>query len=86
MKEKRDEAKTDLENNVKWPHRRDCFIGEYYQNMGLPWFGKEQTGVKYYYSPLCIYVFGIANYATEHMHAYVYDKVKVKKVVTMFYP
>ena len=71
---KRDESKADLANDVKWPNRRDCFVGDYSQNMGLPWFGNEQPGVIYYYSPLGIYVFGMANYATEHLHAYVYDE------------
>ena len=74
VKEKRDEAKADLDNGVKWPHRIDCFVGDYCQNMGLPWFGNEQPGVTYYYSPLSIYIFGMANYATEHLHAFVYDE------------
>ena len=71
---KRDESKADLANDIKWPNRRDCFVGDYSQNMGLPWFGNEQPGVTYYYSPLGVYVFGMANYATEHLHAYVYDE------------
>ena len=74
IKAKRDEAKADLENGVKWPYRRDCFVGDYSQNMALPWFGNEQPGVTYYYSPLSIYIFGMANYATEHLYAYVYDE------------
>ena len=64
----------DLNNGVKWPDRRDCFVGDYCQNMGLPHFGNEQPGETYYYSPLGIYIFGIVNYATEKMNAYVYHE------------
>ena len=71
---KRDEAKEDLLNKVQWPNRRDCWVGDYSQNFGLPWFGNEQPGQTYYYSPLGIYIFGMANYATEVLTAYVYDE------------
>ena len=40
VQEKRDEEKYDLENGVKWPHRRDYFVGGYSPNMGFPLFGK----------------------------------------------
>ena len=57
VQSKRDEAKEDLENNVKWPNRRDCWVGDYSQNFGLPWFGNEQPGVAYCYSPsVCIFL------------------------------
>ena len=34
--EKIDEAKIDLDNGVKWTHRRDCVVGDYSQNKRLP--------------------------------------------------
>ena len=61
----KNESVLDLNNGVQWPDRRDCFVGDYCQNMGLPHFGNEQPGETYYYSPLGIYIFGIVNYSTE---------------------
>ena len=42
--------------------------------MGLPWFENENPGVTHYYSPLGVYIFAMASYATEYLHAYVYDE------------
>ena len=68
------ESVIDLQCCVRWPHRRDTFVGDYCQNMGLPHFGNEQPGETYYYSPLGVYIFGIVNYADEKMNAYVYHE------------
>ena len=73
------EAKNDLENNVTWPNRHDCAVGDYCQNLGMPHFGGEQPGDTYYFSPLTINVFGICDYATKHLNAYVYTEAEGKK-------
>ena len=50
-------------------------MGDYLHNMGLPWFGKEQPGVTYYYYLVFdIYVFDMAIYASEHLNEYVYGE------------
>ena len=64
----------DSKCGVRWPHRRDTFVGDYCQNFGLPHFGNEQPGETYYYSPLGVYIFGIVNYADEKMNAYCYHE------------
>ena len=52
-------------------------MGDYSQNFELPWFGNEQPGQTYYYSPLGIYIFGMANYATDVLTAYVWQVITI---------
>ena len=79
LKNRSVDAKDDLANDVRWGERRDVFVADYSQNMGLPHHGNEQPGETYYYSPLSIHVFGVCNYATELLNAYVYDESEGKK-------
>ena len=46
------EAKKDLENNVKWPDRSNCAVGDFCQNLGMPHFGGDESGITYYFSAL----------------------------------
>ena len=79
VRTKMEEAKLDLAQNIQWPYKRYVFVGDYCQNMGLPYFGNEQVGDTYYYSPLTIYIFGMTNYATEILNAYVYHEGEAAK-------
>jgi hypothetical protein len=51
-------------------------VAEYYQNLSIPYFGGEQPGDTYYFSPLFICVFGIADVSEEKakFQAYGYSK------------
>ena len=80
------EAKNDLVNNVDWPERSDCCVGDYYQNLGMPHFGGEQLGDTYYFSPLTVNIFDVCDYAMELLNTYVYiQKLKVKREAMMLY-
>ena len=75
------EACEDFQNSVQHSRRRYTFVCDYCQNMQLPYFGKEQPGDTYYFSPLTINVFGVVDCSVEHgiLSAHVYDKGKGKK-------
>lgn len=54
---------------------------DYAQNVQCPFYGHEQPGETYYFSPLSISVFGITNACgpKERLHAYCYHEGKGKK-------
>ena len=45
----------------------------------MPHFGGEQPGDTYYFSPLTVNVFGVCDYATELLNAYVYTEAEGEK-------
>jgi hypothetical protein len=49
--------------------------------LALPWLGKHQPGETYYFSPLNVNCFGIANVGMEKalLTAYIYHKGEGKK-------
>ena len=51
-------------------------MADYCQNLSIPYFGGEQPGDAYYFSPLFIYVFGIADVSEEKakLKAYGYSE------------
>ena len=51
-------------------------MADYCQNLSLPHFGGEQPGDTYYFSPLFVYVFGVADVAGEKakLRAYGYNE------------
>ena len=51
-------------------------MADYCQNLSIPYFGGEQPGDTYYFSPLFIYVFGIADVSEEKakLKAYGYSE------------
>jgi hypothetical protein len=53
-----------------------CLVADYAQNLGVPYFGSEQPGDTYYYSPLAVYIFGLvdASCTPEQLHAYGYTE------------
>jgi hypothetical protein len=55
------EKKDDIENGVLHPEKRYCLVCDYAKNLGIPYFGKEQTGDTYYYSNLSINMCGRVN-------------------------
>jgi hypothetical protein len=83
MEEKKEEAKEDENKNpaVQWSEMQDTLVADYCQNMELPYFGSDQPGDTYYFSPLSIYCFGISNLAKtpDHLHAYIYKDGDAKK-------
>jgi hypothetical protein len=56
------------------PHeeRTYCFVADYYQKLSLPYFCGEQPGDTYYFSPLFVYVFGIAGVSKDRVQLLAY--------------
>ena len=56
-------------------------FADYSQGAGIPFFGSEQPGETYYYSPLTMNIFGVVDVsaANDHLFAYVYDESEGKK-------
>ena len=54
-------AQQDRLNGVHHSQRHYVFVLDFSQNLELPHFGDEQPGETYYYSPLAVYIFGIAD-------------------------
>ena len=55
---------------------------DFSQNCELPYFGGNQAGPTYYYSPLTVNVFGLVNTAmgpSGHLAAFVYSEIEGKK-------
>jgi hypothetical protein len=63
VKDREREAKESKE----FPHeeRSYCLVRDYCQNLSLLYFGGEQPGDTYYFSPLFVYVFGIADVSKD---------------------
>ena len=74
-------AKQDYTDNLYFYCRRFVITFDYAQNLGIPHFGDEQPGDTYYFSPLNLYVFGVANNAlpNNHLHGYLYHEGEGKK-------
>lgn len=79
VKEWTRKVKEQAHENVQWPNKTYMFCGDYSQNMDLPHFGGEQPGESYYFSPLGVYVFGIADHSNDVLSAYVYHEGVGKK-------
>lgn len=62
-------------------NRTFMFYFDYAQNIECPFFGEQQPGETYYYSPLSINVFGIADASrsSESLHAYCYHEGEGQK-------
>ena len=75
------EAHEDATNNVPHAERHYVRVMDYAQNLDIPHFGDEQPGETYYYSPLNVFVFGIADVTVQptHLYAYCYDEGTGKK-------
>ena len=56
------------------PHeeRSYCLVADYCQNLSIPYFGGEQPGDTYYFSPLFVYVFGMADVAKDRAELLAY--------------
>lgn len=55
--------------------RTFLFFFDYAQNLECPYFGHEQPGETYYYSPLSISTFGITDASRDdHLHAFSYHE------------
>jgi hypothetical protein len=85
-------ARADLINNIRHEDRHYCLIGDYAQNLGLPFLGQDQPGETYYWVPYYVYIFGLVNCAHlypdgvtaegnigDHMQAYVYHEKEASK-------
>ena len=73
------EAQRHWEENLPIHQQTFTWCGDYCQNLDLPHFGCEQPGETYYYSPLSVSVFGLADHATEVLDAHVYTEATGKK-------
>ena len=51
-----------------------CFFGDYSQILALPYLGHEQAGPSYYWSPLSIHVFGLADIPIDTLNAFIYHE------------
>jgi hypothetical protein len=65
----------------QWESAIDCIFGDYSQNLDLPYLGEHQPGETYYFSPLTVNCFGIANVGMEKatLTAYIYHEGEGKK-------
>jgi hypothetical protein len=68
-------------SDERWKEAVDCIIGDYCQNLALPFLGKHQPGKTYYFSPLTVNCFGIANVGLDKalLNAYIYHEGEGKK-------
>jgi hypothetical protein len=64
-----------------WYNAVDCIVGNYCQNLALPYLGEHQPGETYYFSLLTVNCFGITNVGMEKalLSAYIYHKGEGKK-------
>jgi hypothetical protein len=64
-----------------WASAVDTLVGDYMQNMGLPFLGEHQPGKTYYFSPLTVNCFGLANvgYDKARLWSYIYHEGEGKK-------
>jgi hypothetical protein len=64
-----------------WIDAVDTIVGDYCQNMGLPQLGEHQPGETYYFSPLTVNCFGLANVGLEKatLTSYIYHEGEGKK-------
>ena len=75
---KMDEAKGDVAANKPHTDSRRCIVMDFAQNCKLPFFGENQAGPTYYYSPLAVNVFGLVDTAmgpSGHVTSYVYSEI-----------
>jgi hypothetical protein len=65
----------------RWSEATDTIVGDYCQNLALPYLGEHQPGETYYFSPLTINCFGIANVGLPkaQLSAYIYHEGEGKK-------
>lgn len=74
-------AKNGQKNNLPPSERTFLFFFDYAQNVECPFFGQEQPGETYYFSPLSINLFGITDACGEEetLHSYCYHEGQGKK-------
>jgi hypothetical protein len=65
----------------RWNDAVDCIVCDYCQNLALPYLGERQPGETYYFSPLTVNCFGIANVGLPKalLNAYIYHEGEGKK-------
>jgi hypothetical protein len=65
----------------RWLNAVDCVVGDYCQNLALPYLGEHQPGETYYFSPLTVNCFGLANVGRDKamLTAYIYHEGEGKK-------
>jgi hypothetical protein len=70
------EALEDQRNELPHDEARQCIIGDFCQNCGIPYLGACQAGDTNYFSPLNINVFGVVDCGVQGgaLHAYPYQK------------
>jgi hypothetical protein len=81
-----EEAQSDTTLMVLHRLPRYCLVADYCQNMTLPQFGGEQHGETYYFSPLGVYCFGMANPTVNKLYPICTWKAKDKREETMSLP
>ena len=83
-----EKARSDIKYSTPWSERVNCCIGDFAQYICLPFFGREQPGDSYYFVPLSVNFFGVANVAhrltntaivKDHLHACVYKEGTAKR-------
>ena len=80
-------ARNDVSNGVPWNERTNVLVGDYAQYMHLPFFGKKQPGDSYYFVPMNVNNFGMANPAAynsrgevcDHLYAHIYKEGTAKR-------
>ena len=74
------EVQNEYKKNLECPDdRHDMFVADFSQNITLPWYGSDQPGDTYYYSPLNINLFGVYNCGSGIMNAFLYPQYESTK-------
>ena len=75
------EVQNEYKKNLEYPeNRHDMFVADFSQNITLPWYGSDQPGDTYYYSPLNINLFGVYNCGSKMFNAFLYPQYESTKV------
>ena len=82
-----EKAKNNISNKVPWKERTNVLVGDYAQYMHLPFFAKTQPGDSYYFVPLNVNNFGMANPASQnsegeicdHLYSHIYKEGMTKR-------
>ena len=68
--------------NLAWDQHHDCLVVDFCQNLALPNLVADQPGETYYFSPLGVYCFSVADVSLSdqaYLNAFVFHEGKGKK-------
>ena len=81
LQKKQKEARDSHYNGADTDNKIRCLVVDYAQNMELPWFGEEQPGEIYYYTPLNVFLLGVVDVVDDTLHAHLYHEGQAKEIL-----